>query len=322
MAQKFDSPGELPRRFGQIARILSALAIVTVSTPAFSTPAIVLGDSIGVGVSMASGLRRLAHNSVSIQSSADAIAQIRRTPPGTVAFLSLGTNDAVGSIAGVTGGIDRIVDAAHKADVSLVWIGPPCVFKGWNTNVVKLDAILRQRLAGKVPYVSVADEGVCDRSLRAGDGVHFTMQGYQVLWSRARAAAGAEIDAKPVDVAAADTSAESPKKHVHRKKPVLAAEDSQNADAAPVAADAVASIEKPKKHAARHAHHKKPVLSAEESPKPDAVPIAADAVGTVEKPKKHAARHVHHKKPVLSADESQKVDAAAVKSPSAALERN
>lgn len=160
----------------------------------------VLGDSIGVGLSLASGVPRLAHDSVTIRS-ADAVRQIGRLPPDALAVLSLGTNDAVGSLAGVDKGIDRILRAAQDARVRLVWVGPPCVFKGWNTNVQRLDAILRARLADRVPYVSIADAGVCDRRLRAGDGVHFTMKGYAALWARAGAALSGEArrDAAPVD---------------------------------------------------------------------------------------------------------------------------
>jgi len=164
------------------------------SLAAIAAPGIVLGDSIGVGVSMASGLPRLAHNSVTIRS-ANAVEQVRRTPHGTVAFLSLGTNDAVGSsVTGITDGIDRIVAAAQKANVNLVWIGPVCVRKSWNTNVIKLDELLRQRLSGRMPYVSLADQELCDASLRGGDGVHFNMRGYQLLWSKVRAAAGVDIE--------------------------------------------------------------------------------------------------------------------------------
>lgn len=181
---------------------------------AFAAQGIVLGDSIGVGVSMASGLPRLAHNSVTIRS-ANAIEQIRRTPRDTVAFLSLGTNDAVGSIAGVASGIDRIVAAAQKANINLVWIGPPCVRKAWNANVIKLDEMLREQLAGRVRYVSVADQGLCDPNLRAGDGVHFNMRGYQILWSKARAVADVAIDTPPADV---DPGAATKKSRTNKHK--------------------------------------------------------------------------------------------------------
>jgi hypothetical protein len=164
------------------------------STFAQAAEVIVLGDSLGVGISMASGAPRLARNSVAIRS-ADAVSQIRRTPKGSVAVLSLGTNDAVGSIAGVEAGIDQIVAAAQSSGTQLVWVGPPCVLKAWNSNVNRLDGILRTRLSGKsgVTYVSVSDQELCSRDLKARDGVHFNMRGYQLLWARAAQAGGLPI---------------------------------------------------------------------------------------------------------------------------------
>ncbi len=193
-------------------------AILAGAAPAQASKAIVLGDSIGVGVSMAAGVPRLAHNSVSIRS-ADALSQLKRAPHGSVAFLSLGTNDAVGSIAGVEKGVDRIIDVARSAELQVVWIGPPCVTKSWNSNVVKLDAILKKRLAGQITYVSIADPNLCDRSLRAGDGVHFTMKGYSILWARAREAAGVAIESGG---AATDLSSGDHKKRKHEGKKRLA----------------------------------------------------------------------------------------------------
>jgi hypothetical protein len=216
----------------RVALGLCGIFVVFGDAPAFANSAVILGDSIGVGISMASGLPRLAHNSVSIRS-ADAINQVRRTPRDAVAFLSLGTNDAVGSIAGVTSPIDRIVDAARDANVSLVWIGPPCVLKSWNINVVKLDAVLQERLASRIPYVSIADPRICDPSLRARDGVHFTMRGYQMLWRRARAAASARIDIDRViaSLKMIDT-ADNRGARQKRSKPRVVAEASEPSSAA------------------------------------------------------------------------------------------
>ena len=218
---------------GFLNRVYSACCIAAVLLPvsaARAAPGIILGDSLGVGVSMAAGVPRLAHNSVAIRS-ADALDQIKRTPAGTVAFISLGTNDAVGSISGVEPGIDRIVDTAKSAGVKLVWIGPPCVFKPWNSNVEKLDGILKRRLAaGPVSYVSMADSAICDRSLRAGDGVHFNMRGYAMLWGRARDAAGVAIDARPHEFSAKTHRAR------HRRKAPRGAPRQLSASAAPAPA--------------------------------------------------------------------------------------
>jgi hypothetical protein len=229
---KFEGSRLLEQTIRGVALGLYGMVVVFSASPAFASSAVILGDSIGVGISMASGLPRLAHNSVSIRS-ADAINQVRRTPRDAVAFLSLGTNDAVGSIAGVASPIDRIVGAARDANVNLVWIGPPCVLKSWNVNVGKLDAVLQERLAGRIPYVSTADPRVCDPSIRAGDGVHFTMRGYQMLWSRARAAASARIGAGSVlgSLKTIDQP-ENSRAGQNRSKPRIAAESSELLSAA------------------------------------------------------------------------------------------
>lgn len=189
-------PTDFSRRLRPLAAMAAGAAALLLAAPGRAATAIVIGDSIGVGVSMAGGAPRLAHNSVAIRGK-DALAQLHRVPHDAVAILSLGTNDAVGSIAGVERGVEKIVAAAEDAGVRLVWLGPPCVSKPWNKNVVKLDQILASRLAGRAAYVSVADDSICDKSLRAGDGVHFNMRGYSLLWTRAREAAGLPAEAAP-----------------------------------------------------------------------------------------------------------------------------
>jgi lysophospholipase L1-like esterase len=201
-------------RSGLLGVSLVCGSVLLGASGSFAAPAVVLGDSIGVGVSMAGGVPRLAHNSVSIRS-ADVVRQLKRLSPGTVAFLSLGTNDAVGSISGVERGVDKILQTARTGDLRLVWIGPPCVLKPWNANVAKLDTILSRRLSGQVPYVSIADQQLCDKSLRGADGVHFNMRGYSILWARARAAAGVGIESGQIQP---DVQGER-KNGVHKMKP-------------------------------------------------------------------------------------------------------
>jgi lysophospholipase L1-like esterase len=148
--------------------------------PASANPSrvIILGDSIGVGLSLAGGSQRLAANSVGIRSN-QIIEQLSRVDASQVAVVSLGTNDAVGHLRGVEKAIDQIIETVNRKNLRVVWMGPPCVNKDWNTNVVQLDRILQERLrrAPRITYVSVADQNYCDRNLRASDGVHFTRPG-------------------------------------------------------------------------------------------------------------------------------------------------
>jgi hypothetical protein len=151
---------------------------------------VVVGDSEGVGVAMASGLKGLARISVFIRGG-KAVAQINQAPTGATAFVVLGSNDAEGSIKGLDSSIDAILQAAAARNIKLVWIGPPCVRRPWNARVRELDQMLQQRFAGSaVRYVSMWDEKICSGAFYAHDGVHMTMQGYSYMWEKARTAAG------------------------------------------------------------------------------------------------------------------------------------
>lgn len=164
-----------------------------VTAPAAAANGVVVGDSLGVGISMASGLENHAKNSVTIRGNR-AIEQLRQVRPGSTVFMSLGTNDAVGSVRGIEKSIDNVVQAAKAARVKLIWIGPPCVSKAWDRNARELDGILRERLAGSgVTYVSMRDESICSPSVRSSDGVHFNMQGYRNMWAKAAAVSGYQV---------------------------------------------------------------------------------------------------------------------------------
>lgn len=168
--------------------LLCALAFLA-ATPAL--PYYIIGDSLGVGVGwVAPGSRSLAANSVRI--SGDTILnQLASVPRGSLAFVSLGTNDAVGNAVNVAVHVDRIVAAAAARDIRLVWIGPPCVFANWDSSAAQLDRNLAEHLRGTgVVYVSMRDASVCDRSVRASDGVHFSTAGYRRMWQLAATAAG------------------------------------------------------------------------------------------------------------------------------------
>lgn len=171
---------------------LPAILIISglIASTSVDAAEVIIGDSIGVGLSMASGARSLAHNSVAIRGG-DTMSQLAKVTRGDIGVLSLGTNDAVGTLAGVGAAIDRLVGGIEKSGVRIIWMGPPCVLKKWNVNVERLDRALRERLQStSITYVSVADQAICDRSLRAPDGVHFNMRGYATLWSRVAAVGG------------------------------------------------------------------------------------------------------------------------------------
>jgi lysophospholipase L1-like esterase len=179
-----------------------AISVLAVPASAAASPA-VIGDSLGVGVSMASGLKGFAANGVSIRGPR-VIEQIKKLAPGTVAYMSLGTNDAVGSVKGLEKSIDAVIAAAARARVKLVWLGPPCVNKAWDKNARELDGMLRERLAAaKVTYVSMRDAQICKNELHARDGIHLTMKGYSYMWAKAQSAAA-------VRVASVDTPAALP----------------------------------------------------------------------------------------------------------------
>jgi hypothetical protein len=171
--------------------LLALIGMAWIGPAGAADNGLVAGDSLGVGVSMASRLKSVARNSVSIRANGIPIQMIEQAAPGTTVFLSLGTNDAVGNVDGLEGGIAKIAQAAAAAKVNLVWLGPPCVFKPWDRNAIALDGTLQKTLKDTgVVFVSMRASRLCDRSIRAPDGVHFNMRGYHYMWDLARAASG------------------------------------------------------------------------------------------------------------------------------------
>jgi hypothetical protein len=183
--------------------------------------AYVLGDSHGEAMAKIVHVKGLAKISVHIRGP-KALAQMAQVPPGSTVFLVLGTNDANGSIARLDKSIDDIVRAAENKNISLVWIGPPCVRKSWDTRARELDGILREKLSlTSVRYVSMRDDELCSGALHERDGVHLKTKGYAYMWERAQAASG-------IAVASADSAqdltgslrATAPKKLAHVPLPL------------------------------------------------------------------------------------------------------
>jgi lysophospholipase L1-like esterase len=190
-----------PRAFPMIrcaAAVASFCCLASLSAAADpSAPgAVVVGDSHGASIAQVSGLKGLARNSVHIRGP-KAVQQINSVPPQSTALVVLGSNDAEFSIKGLDPYINAILDAASRRSIRLVWIGPPCTSKAWNSRVRELDAMLAARFVDTaVTYVSVLDPKICAGGYYDGDGVHFTMKGYGYMWEKARTAAGFETPAE------------------------------------------------------------------------------------------------------------------------------
>jgi hypothetical protein len=175
--------------------------------------AYVLGDSLGLGVAQAGHLKNLSKISIHIRGK-KMLEQIAQTPPGSTVFLVLGTNDANGSIARLDKSIDDIVQAMEKKNITLIWLGPPCVRQSWDTRARDLDIMLRNRFENtSVRYVSMRDEEMCSGIFHERDGVHLKMKGYVHMWERARNATGymvANADPSADMIPIGSTSATSP----------------------------------------------------------------------------------------------------------------
>ncbi len=217
----------------RFVRVVCVASLVGLPSAASAATGVIIGDSIGMGVTAASGLKSLARLSIHIRGN-KAIAQINEAPAGATAFVVLGTNDAQGSLKGIEQSVDNIVQAAERKNLSLVWIGPPCVRRSWNTGARKLDEMLQARFANtSIKYVSMQDETLCSGKFHAPDGVHLTMAGYHYMWEKAARAADfpittvarATAPAKPMKLASADDGAvpAKPKKPKRTKPEITAA---------------------------------------------------------------------------------------------------
>ena len=162
---------------------LFALAVLPPAATSFAGGTYVLGDSIGDGLATTMGFNNLAQIGIHIRGP-KALAQIARTPPGSTAYIFLGTNDAEGSLKNIDKSIDDILDAAAQRQLTVVWVGPHCVRKAWDKQASALDEILRNRLAkASVKYIGTRDAGICSGKFLEPDGVHLTGKGYRYMWA-------------------------------------------------------------------------------------------------------------------------------------------
>jgi hypothetical protein len=173
----------------RVARFTTVgLLFLALPLSAAAATGVVIGDSIGVGLSEVSGLHNYARNGIHIRGPR-ALEQMRAAPPSSTAYVVLGTNDAEGSIVRLDKYIDDLVALAEKKHISIVWLGPPCVRKSWDSRGRQLDAMLQARFAGTaVKYVSMRDQTLCSGKYQEPDGVHLKRAGYLHMWEKAQAA--------------------------------------------------------------------------------------------------------------------------------------
>jgi hypothetical protein len=174
----------------RLAALAGASCVLAVLATAHATTNIVIGDSLGEGFAEVSHLKSFAHISVHIRGP-KALDQVRRAPENSTAFVVLGTNDAEGSITNLDKSIDDILNLAAKKNMKLVWIGPPCVHRSWDTRARDLDKMLAAKLPPRgVTYVPMRDPAFCTGGLHEPDGVHLKTKGYVYMWDKARRIAG------------------------------------------------------------------------------------------------------------------------------------
>jgi hypothetical protein len=177
----------------------------------------IIGDSIGEGLHLASSVPSPANRFNVAIYTPKIFEQIREMPRGANVVMSLGTNDAVAGLDEQQPRILQIAAAAREQGIKLTWLGPPCVRTAWEAHSEKLDKVIAATLADtSVAYVSAQTPEFCSPGLHAGDGVHFTMAGYRLLWQKAASVAGIPV----VEVAASDHKvvAVSAKKGASAKK--------------------------------------------------------------------------------------------------------
>jgi hypothetical protein len=192
-------------RLGRIALCLLLAGLAPAAAQAEEIR--IIGDSIGEGLHLASSYPSPANRFNVAIYTPKIFDQIREMPRGANVVMSLGTNDAVAGLDEQQPRILQIAAAAREQGIKLTWLGPPCVRTAWEAHSEKLDKVIAATLADtSVAYVSAQTPEFCAPGLHAGDGVHFTMAGYRLLWQKAASVAGIPIleasvsERKPVAV--------------------------------------------------------------------------------------------------------------------------
>ena len=229
----------------RIAALAGASCVLAALATAQAATNIVIGDSLGEGLAEVSRLKSFAHISVHIRGP-KALDQVRRAPEGATAFVVLGTNDAEGSISNLDKSIDDILNLAAKKRMRLVWIGPPCVHRPWDTRARELDKMLAAKLPPRgVTYVPMRDQSFCTGGMHEPDGVHLKTKGYVYMWDKARRIADLEATGSITVAAAGPTELPA-----SRPAPTPANSRFELA-AAPAAPAGAAAVDEPKVYVLR-----------------------------------------------------------------------
>ncbi len=184
-----------------LRRIALFVLLAGLAPAAWAEDIRIIGDSIGEGLHLASSYPSPANRFNVAIYTPYILKQIGDMPRGANVVMSLGTNDAVAGLDEQQARILQIAAAAREQGIKLTWLGPPCVRTAWEVHSEKLDKVIAATLADtSVAYVSAQTPEFCAPALHAGDGVHFTMAGYRLLWQKAASVAGIPI----VEVAASD----------------------------------------------------------------------------------------------------------------------
>ena len=165
----------------------------------------IIGDSIGEGLHLASSVPSPANRFNVAIYTPKIFEQIREMPRGANVVMSLGTNDAVAGLDEQQPRIGEIVaaarDAGHQAHLARSALRAHC--RGKSIPRSSTRSSRRRWRSTSVAYVSAQAAEFCAPGLHAGDGVHFTMAGYRLLWQKAASVAGIPI----VEAAASDHKA-------------------------------------------------------------------------------------------------------------------
>lgn len=137
------------------------------------------GDSIGVGIAKSAARPSVAKSGAFTSA---VIKQLSLVPAGSTLYVSSGTNDAIWGRTQLKAVVNRIVKVAGSKNITIVWIGPPKVYKGFDRSSAKLDIWMKSYMPTKnITYFALRTPEFSDRSIRTPDGIHFTAAGYALI---------------------------------------------------------------------------------------------------------------------------------------------